>query len=176
MPNQRIDEMPHQPNELEPDAKRVLGAPSNRKRAVFVVVALLAASAAAAYGWLNYDGTAQSVFAAVQHRPAQPVTSDKETVSREDFQAFQRQAMDSLRSANENLVSQKADLQRLTDQVSALAARLDATQSAVSTTPPQQPAPAPPTVRAARKKPSAPKAGTISVGGSPLPPNPADGH
>jgi len=169
----------HQPNELEPPVQRILGPPRSRKGGAFAIFALLViASAAAAYAWVNYDGIVQDVFSAARPATARPV-DDKEKASLEEFQAFQKQTADSLQSVNANSVAQKAALQRLSEQVSALATRLDAMQSAAPTAPPQQagsarpPAPGP---SAARKKPSAPKAGPISVGGSPLPPNPADGH
>jgi uncharacterized coiled-coil protein SlyX len=164
----------HQPNELEPGAQRILGAPRSRKGRTLAAFVLLAiAGAAAAYGWLNYDGIAQTVFSTARPATAQPV-DDKETVSVEDFQAFQKQTADSLQSANADLVAQKVDLKRLSEQMSALSTRLDAMQSAAPKTPPQQAAPARTPVSAARKKPSAASAGPISVGGSPLPPNPAD--
>jgi uncharacterized coiled-coil protein SlyX len=170
----------HQPNELEPGAQRILGAPRSRKGRTLAAFVLLAiAGAAAAYGWLNYDGIAQTVFSTARPATAQPV-DDKETVSVEDFQAFQKQTADSLQSANADLVAQKVDLKRLSEQMSALSTRLDAMQSAAPKTPPQTPpqqaAPARTPVSAARKKPSAASAGPISVGGSPLPPNPADDH
>jgi len=165
-----------QPNELEPSAQKILGAPRARKGGTLAAFVLLAiVGAAASYGWLNYDGLAQTVFSAARPATAQPV-DDKEKVPLEDFQAFQKQTADSLQSANANLVAQKADLERLSEQVSALSTRLDAMQSAASKAPPQQAAPARPPVSAARKKPSAASAGPISVGGSPLPPNPADDH
>ncbi|MDR3485334.1 MAG: hypothetical protein P4M05_10545 [Bradyrhizobium sp.] len=167
----------HQPNELEPSVERILGAQRSRKRGTFAIVALfLVAFAAAAYVWLNYDGIAQVVSSAAQPATAQPVAGHRETVPLEDFQTFQKQTTDSLTSVNQNLVAQKADLQRLSEQVSALAARLEAMQSAASTAPPQQTVPARSPAPAERKKPSAPKAGPISVGGAPLPPNPTDGH
>ena len=165
-----------QPNELEPSARKILGVPRARKGGTLTAFVLLAiVGAAAVYGWLNYDGIAQTVFSAARPATAQPV-DDKEKVPLEDFQAFQKQTADSLQSANANLVAQKADLMRLSEQMSALSTRLDAMQSAASKAPPQQAAPARTPVSAARKKPSAASAGPISVGGSPLPPNPADDH
>jgi uncharacterized coiled-coil protein SlyX len=166
----------HQPNELEPSAQQILRAPPTRKGGTLAAVVLLViVGAAAAYGWLNHDGIAQTVFSAARPATARSV-DDKEKVSLEDFQAFQTQAGDLIKSMNENLATQKTDLQRLSEQVSALAIRVDAMQTTAPTASPQQDAPARTPVPAARKKPSAPKAGPVSVGGSPLPPNPADGH
>ena len=102
--------------------------------------------------------------------------NQREPILLEDFQALQKQMADSLKSVNENLVAQKADLQRLSEQVSALATRLDSMQSTAPTGLPQQAVPARPAVAAQRKKPPAPGTGPTSTGGAPLPSNPADGH
>jgi uncharacterized coiled-coil protein SlyX len=134
------------------------------------------AAVGAAYAWLNYDGIVQNVVSAGQPATAQPVTNQRETVPLEDFQALQKRTADSLKSVNENLVAQKADLQRLSEQVSALAAKLDVMQGMASTGLPQQAVPARPAIPAARRKPSAPGGGPISTGGRPLPSNQTDGH
>jgi uncharacterized coiled-coil protein SlyX len=165
-----------QPNELEPDAQRILGPPRSRKAATFAVIALLIAAAAVAYVWLNYDGIVQNVVSAGQPATAQPVTNQRETVALEDFQALQKQTADSLKSLSENLIAQKSELQRLSEQVSVLAAKLDTIQSTAATAPPQQAVPARPAIPTARKRPSAPAPGPVSIGGAPLPPNQTDGH
>jgi uncharacterized coiled-coil protein SlyX len=167
----------HKPYELEPSAQQILGAPRPRKGGgtLAAVVLLAIVGAAGAYGWLNYKSIAETVFSAVRPATARSV-DDKAKVTLEDFQAFQTLAGDLIKSINENLAAQKTDLQRLSEQVSALATRLDAMQTAAPTAPAPEAAPARAPVPAARRKPSAPKAGPISVGGSPLPPNPADGH
>jgi uncharacterized coiled-coil protein SlyX len=165
------------PNELEPDAQRILGPPRSRKGYALAVIALLViVSAAGAYAWISYDGVVQNVVSAAQPSTAQPVTNQREPILLEDFQALQKQMADSLKSVNENLVAQKADLQRLSEQVSALATRLDSMQSTAPTGLPQQAVPARPAVAAQRKKPSAPGRGPTSIGGAPLPSNPADSH
>jgi uncharacterized coiled-coil protein SlyX len=166
-----------QPDEFGPIAQPMLGAPRSRKGAILAAIALLAVTgAAAAYGWRNYDDIAQTVFSAARPAAARPV-DDKQKVPLEDFQGFQTQTVDLIKSMNGNLAAQKADLQRLSEQVSALATRLDAMQTPATTAPPQQAVPArPPGPAAARKKPSAPGAGPISVGGAPLPPDPTSSH
>jgi transposase-like protein/uncharacterized coiled-coil protein SlyX len=93
----------------------------------------------------------------------------EETVTLKDFQAFQRQTADSLQSAAQDIATQKADLERLSDQVSALAAKIDALQSAAAPKPlqtavPARPAvPLRPAVIAQRKKPPAPKTGSSNA-------------
>jgi uncharacterized coiled-coil protein SlyX len=141
---------------------------------VLVSVGVLAVIAGAfAYVWLNDDGLVQAISSAAQPAAVPVVASDEETVNLKDFQSFQRKNADSLQSAAQDIAAQKADLNRLSDQVSALSAKIDALQSAAA---PPQPAVLPqPPVTAARKKPTAPKTtGPISVGGAPLPPTPPD--
>jgi hypothetical protein len=158
-----------------------------RRRAprVLLSVSVLAViAAAAAYLWLNYAGLVHEISFA-EHRAAAPVVdSAEETVPLKDFQSFQRQITETLQSAAQDIAAQKADLKNLSDQMSALAAKIDALQGGAPPTGsfsapvearpgPQQAAPARPTVVGAQKKPPAPKTtGPISVGGAPLPPAP----
>ena len=141
---------------------------------VLISVGVLAVIAGAfAYVWLNDDGLVQAISSAAQPAAGPVVASDEETVNLRDFQSFQRQTSDSLQSVAQGIAAQKADLNRLSDQVSALSAKIDALQSAAA--PPQPAVPPQPPVTAARKKPPAPKTtGPISVGGAPLPPTPPD--
>jgi hypothetical protein len=145
-----------------------------------VVFAVIASGAA--YLWLSYgDQVRSGVFAAP---PAGPViASGEESVSRADFETFKRQAAESLQSTIEGLDAQKADLNRLADQVAALSAKFDALQGAMSSIPAHAPiaptatpvVPPRPAAVAQRRKPPAPKpTGPISVGGAPLPPPPPD--
>jgi hypothetical protein len=145
---------------------------------------VLAVIAAAAYLWLNYDGLVHEVSFAEQRAAAPVVNSAEENVPLKDFQSFERQITETLQSAAQDIAAQKAELKNLSDQMSALAAKIDALQGGapptgsfsapVETRPgSQQAAPARPTVVGAQKKPPAPKTtGRISVGGAPLPPAP----
>jgi phage shock protein A len=145
-----------------------------------VVFAVIASGTA--YIWLNYgDQIRSGVSAAPSGGPV--IAIGEQSVSRADFETFKRQAAESLQSTIEGLDAQKADLNRLTDQVAALSAKLDALQGATSSTPAQTsvvPAATPivpprPAAVAQRRKPPAPKpTGLISVGGAPLPPPPPD--
>jgi hypothetical protein len=107
------------------------------------------------------------------------VASGEEPITRVDFETLKRQTAASLQSAIEDLDAQKADLKNLSDQVSALVAKVDALGSTAPATAPVQTdaIPAPPAVQAPsafvaqRRKPPAPKpSGPISMGGAPLPP------
>jgi len=137
-------------------------------------VGVLAVMAAAGtYLWTNYGGLLQT-GSSVEGQAAAP--NREEIVILDTFQTFQRQTSDSLQSAIQEIGKQKADIKNLSDQVSALTAKIDALQNAATPTP-QPVAPTRPPVVAARKKPSAPKTtGGISVGGAPLPAAPPDGQ
>jgi phage shock protein A len=158
-----------------------------RSPSVLLYVCIVAAIAGASgYLWLNYDSLAKLAFA--ERPPAAPmVDSSERGVTQKDFEALTRQLAESLQSTIENIDAQKAELKRLSDQVTALAAKVDALQSASQTADslsgelrpgPQQPVvPARPPVIAARKKPPAPTTnGPISIGGAPLLPGPSAGQ
>jgi hypothetical protein len=101
--------------------------------------------------------------------------SVEQSVSCADFDAFERQMTNSLRSGAESLEAQKADLKTLSDQVIDLAAKVDALRNATATAPiapiqnsisgqPVVP-PRPAAIGKRAPKPTRP----ISVGGAPLP-------
>ncbi len=97
--------------------------------------------------------------------PAAAPEVDK-PVGSKDFQAFQQQIAGSLQSTAQLLATQQAEIKRLSDQVIALTAKIDALQRpSAQAAAPTPPPPAP------QKKPAAPKkpAAAISVGGAPLP-------
>jgi phage shock protein A len=156
---------------------------------VLISVGVLAVIvAAAAYLWLNYDGLVQHVSFAAPPAVTPVVNSSEEPVTQKDFEAFRRQMAESLQSTIEDMDAQKAALKKLSDQVTALTAKIDALQTAVPATGPlsapaelrpgsQSAIPDRAPVIAARKKPPAPKTtGPISVGGAPLPPAPTEGR
>lgn len=95
--------------------------------------------------------------------------SVEETVSLDDFKAFQQDVAARLEAAQQAVADQQADLKRLSEQVSAIAAKLESLQS-----PPAAPAATavrPPVVAQTKKPPAARRPpNTISVGGAPLPP------
>jgi hypothetical protein len=143
---------------------------------VFAIIA-----SACAYLWVNYGDQLRTAVFATPPVTAPGAASGEQPVSRVDFDTFERQTADSLRSVAENLEAQKADLKKLSDQLADLVAKVGALQSAPATapTPPQirnsipaQPVVPPrPAAIAQRRKPPAPKpTGLISVGGAPLPP------
>ena len=166
--------------------QQVREALQRRRRSRIVPIALVVfavGASACAYLWVNYgDQVRTAMFAIPPATGSTVAASGEQPVSRADFDSFERQTADSVHSATQNLESQKADLEKLSGQVADLVAKVDALRNAVATIPasPQiqnsisvppvsQPRPA---AIAQRKKPQAPKAGPISVGGAPLPPAP----
>jgi uncharacterized coiled-coil protein SlyX len=143
-------------------------------RALVIVGGLALIAAAAGYLWLNYDRFIEAASARAEAAPE--AANVEEMVTLKEFQSFQQLTAESLRSTNQDIAAQQADLRKLSDQVSALTARIDVLQSAAEPAP-AQPAtlaepviPPRPAAIAPRKKPRIPKpAGPISVGGAPLP-------
>jgi uncharacterized coiled-coil protein SlyX len=141
-----------------------------------VVAGLAILGIASAFAWRAYDdGLLTLPFLSGTGQAAAPAAADK-PVTLQDVQALQQQIAGPLQSNAQLLAAQQAEIKRLSDQVSALAAKVDAlehpqasAQASVPASAPPSPAPA-----AARKKPAAPKSPPgISVGGAPLPPAPS---
>jgi uncharacterized coiled-coil protein SlyX len=95
--------------------------------ASFAAIAIMAL-APAYYLWFNYDRSIEpaSSGAAAVARVADPGAG----ITLEKLQAAQQQTSSELATMNQNLAATKAELQKLSDQVSVLAARVDALQSA----------------------------------------------
>jgi uncharacterized coiled-coil protein SlyX len=131
-----------------------------------LIAAGLAIFAGAAAYLLNFD----HLFVTAPAAPLPISMSVEETVSLEDFRSFQQDLAAKLEAARRATADQQADLRRLADQISTLAAKMDNLQSAPVAV--AVPAPVRPPIVAMSKKPAAPKkhASTISVGGAPLPP------
>jgi len=169
--------------ELDQQVRQALQRP-RRSRIVPIALIIFAIGASAcAYLWVNYgDQLRTPAFTSPAAIDSQVATSAERTVSHADLDTFKRQTAVSFQSAAENLEAQKRELRRLSNQVADLAAKVDALRNAVATVPasPQMqksisaPLVGQPTSAAVaeRKKPRAPKAGPISVGGAPLPPAP----
>jgi hypothetical protein len=131
---------------------------------------------------VNYGDRVRAVLAQAPATSSTDAASGEKSVSWANFESLQRQTADSIHSATANLEAQKADLEKLSGQVADLAAKVNglrnATAAAPASPPTQNSRSAPPVGRprpaviAERKKPQAPKAGPISVGGAPLPPAP----
>ncbi|MEA3023309.1 MAG: hypothetical protein QOK01_2161 [Alphaproteobacteria bacterium] len=134
---------------------------------------------ALAFAWRAYDGgplTLPSLLSGTGQTAAPPaVAAADKPVTLKDLQALQQQVAGPLQSNAQLLAAQQAELKRLSDQVSSLAAKVEALEHPPASAQASLPAAAPPSPApaAARKKPAAPKSPPgISVGGAPLPPAP----
>lgn len=101
---------------------------------------------------------------------AAPANVPDKTVGLKDFQAFQQQVAATMQSTAQLVAAQQAEIKRLSDQLSALAAKIDALQRPPASAQAAAPVPPPPPPPAARKRPAAAKPPPgISTGGAPLP-------
>jgi uncharacterized coiled-coil protein SlyX len=142
------------------------------------VAGLASLGIASAFAWRAYDGGPLTLpsFALLTGQPATPAVVADKPVTLKDLQALQQQIAGPLQSNAQLLAAQQAEIKRLSDQVSALAAKVDALEHPPASAQASLPASAPPSPApgAPRKKPAAPKSPPgISVGGAPLPPAPS---
>ena len=95
--------------------------------ASFTAIAVMA-SAAACYLWFNYDRSIEpsSSGAAAASRAAEPGAG----VTLQNLQAALQQTTSELEAMKQNIAASEAEHQKLFDQVSALATRVDALQNA----------------------------------------------
>jgi uncharacterized coiled-coil protein SlyX len=144
-------------------------APAARRRRwvpIAAAVGLALFGSASAVLW-NAWGNSLPALPSFASGPAE--VPDK-TVGLKDFQGFQQQIAATLQSTAQLVAAQQAEIKRLSDQVAALAAKIDAQQRAAASAQAAAPAPPPPAPAAPRKKPAAPKQPPgISTGGAPLP-------
>jgi uncharacterized coiled-coil protein SlyX len=139
---------------------------------IAVAAGLLAATGvASAFAWRAYGiPLTLPSFAWVTGQPATPAVVADKPVTLKDLQALQQQIAGPLQSNAQLLAAQQAEFKRLSDQVSALTAKVDALEHPPASAQASLPASAPPPPAAARKKSAAPKPPPgISTGGAPLP-------
>lgn len=153
----------YEPEDYEPEE-----APGRRRWfPVIVVVGLAIVGSGSAFLWRAYghSGPALPSFAYVNG--ASQAASDG-VVALKDIQAVQQQLVGQMQQATQVLGAQQAEIKRLSDQVMALAGKVDALQRSVAAS---QTAPVSnPIVAPARKKPPAPKSVQTSPAGAPPPP------
>ena len=150
--------------------------PERRRRWVPVVVAaglaLFGSASALVWHASDYGFPALPSFASATGPAAAPADIPDKTVGLKDFQAFQQQIAGTVQSTAQLVAAQQAEIKRLSDQVAALAAKIDTLQRPAASAQAAAPVPPPPTPAPAapRKKPAAPKPPPgISTGGAPLP-------
>jgi hypothetical protein len=163
--------------------RQVRTALRRRRRSRMFPIALIVFAICAgtsAYLWINHGNQVRTANFATPQATGPAAAIGEQSVSRADFDIFQRQTADALHSASENLEAQKADLKKLSDQITDLVAKVDALRNAEATAPISPPVknsisaqpvvPPRPAALAQGKKPQAPRpTGSISVGGAPLP-------
>jgi hypothetical protein len=159
----------------QPEAQQ--GA-SSRVPAILVSLSALAViSGAAAYALPNFNRFAEEP----PHETASsPIPDPLVGATLKDIQSSQQKNAAMLESLTQSSATQQADLKRISDQLSSLAAQADALQSTVTpvtTSSIPQPNARARVVRTSRKETSRlPKpVGPVSVGGAPLSPAPTPG-
>jgi uncharacterized coiled-coil protein SlyX len=152
-----------------PDETHVLPQPPRTRWLPIAIVAGLAVFAVvSALLWNVWGDGLPALPSFTATAPAPAAVPDK-TVGLKELEALQQQIATTTQSTAQSVAAQQAEIRRLSDQVSALAARIEQLQNPAPSA--QAPAAAPPATAAARKRPAAaaPAPG-ISVGGAPLPP------
>jgi hypothetical protein len=164
--------------------QQVREALQRRPRSRIVPIALIMCAvggSGCAYLWVNYGASVRiAVLGTPSTTGATTAVSEEQPVSRTNFDAFERQMVDTFQSVTARLDAQQVDLRRLADQVAGLSAKMEAAQGTTSSIPVETPvvpvatpaSPRPPAI-AQRRKPTAPpkSTGPISTGGAPLPPD-----
>src|ERR1700744_4341043 len=112
---------------------------------LFMLLALMLAGAGATYVWANKDGLLQ-LSGHPASNGADTTPGDKAMLT--DLLATQQKTGDDLDSLNKAVTDQQEQLKALTDQLSALVARVNALQSAAPPPPPPPHAVAQPNARA----------------------------
>jgi cell division protein FtsB len=149
----------------EPERRRWVG--------VAVVAALAMFGVTSAMLWRAYSAgvpVLPSFASGAAPGAASPAEVADKAVGFKEFQALQQQIAGSLQSSAQLVAAQQAEIKRLSDQVSALSAKIDALQRPAASAQAPVASPPPPPPPAARKKPAAAKLPPgISTGGAPLP-------
>jgi uncharacterized coiled-coil protein SlyX len=144
----------YEPDE-EPEGKRWVGN-------VVGAIVLAIIGSGSAFAWHANGGTAYSIFA-----PGVPAGAEPKVVGLDEFRAFQQQVIGQMQSNAQALAAQQAEVKRLSDQVAAVSAKIDAIQSSMLSARAAVPAAAPIPL----KKPSPPKpAPHAATGAAPAPP------
>jgi uncharacterized coiled-coil protein SlyX len=139
--------------------------PEGRRWVSTLVGALVLAmtGVASAFAWHAYGGSPYPSFAL-----GSAATPETKPIGLDELHAFQQQSAAQMQSTAQALAAQQAEMKRLSDQVAAVSAKIDAIQSSIASARAAIPAAMP----IAPKKPAKPKPppARISTGGAPLPP------
>jgi uncharacterized coiled-coil protein SlyX len=160
-----------------PDETHELHQPPPPQRRRWVPIAVVAGLAVfgvvAALLWYVWGNGLPALpsFASVTAPAAAPAEVSDKNVGLKEFQALQQQIAATTQSTAQLVAAQQAEIKRLSDQLSALAAKIETLQNPAPSAQADTPA-SPSATPAGRKRPNAaPKQPPgISVGGAPLPP------
>jgi hypothetical protein len=156
------DDVDFEPEEIE--------APKRRRWLPYAVVAMLAVTgSASAFLWRAYGTTG---FSLPSFGSSPPADAGDKVVMLKDLQAVQQPIVAQTQAGTQLLAAQQAEIKRLSDQMAALNAKLDALQQWIASVQPPAAAPVPKPVvpPPVRKKPAAPKPAEASPTGAPPPP------
>jgi septal ring factor EnvC (AmiA/AmiB activator) len=146
-------------DDFEREVRQVLRRRS-KVPGVLMIVSVMVGIASASF-WFTYGHLVSSAFVtAPPDVPPVIATGENNSVTREDIESLKQQIDGSSKLASEDLNAQKTDLKKLSDQVTALADKIDdlqAAQRAISAHAEIQPKPVARSPAAARKRPVAPK-------------------
>jgi uncharacterized coiled-coil protein SlyX len=156
-----VSTWPHDDNDIAYEPPEV---PEKRRGPLkTVAVGLAIVGIGAAFAWRVYFATPYPLFAFGRSASV----TEPNTVALVEFRAFQQQTVAQLQSIAQGLAAQQAEAKRLSDQMTAVSAKLDALHSAISSA--RADIPAEPNTRPQPKKPAKPKGSSdISTGGAPL--------
>jgi uncharacterized coiled-coil protein SlyX len=159
------NDVDYEPEDDEPEETPRRG----RWFSAVIVVGLAVVGSGSAFLWRGY-GFESPIVQSMITTPSSQVATES-AVTLKDFQALQQQLAGQMQQATQLMGAQQAEIKRLSDQVAALAAKLDALQHSVTSSqiPPTAPIPKP-VVAPARKKSAAPKPAEASPAGVPPPP------
>lgn len=140
---------------------------------IAVAIGLALFGVGSAFAWRAYGGVPFTLPSFATGQPAAPaVAAADRPVGLKDLQALQQQIAGPMQSTAQLLAAQQVEIKRLSEQLSALTAKVDSLERPAASAQASLPAAAPlPVSPAPRKKPAARKPpAAISVGGAPLPP------
>jgi hypothetical protein len=161
-------------DELDQQVRTALGRRRRSRMFPIALIVFTICAGACAYLWVDHGAQIRTAIFATLPATSPAAASGEQPVSRADFDTFQRQTADALQSAIENLEAQKADLKKLSDQMTDLATKVDALRNAEATAPISPPVknsisaqpvvpPRPPAL-AQSKKPQAPSGWNLTLG------------
>jgi uncharacterized coiled-coil protein SlyX len=156
-----------------PDETHPLQQPSpprTRWLPIAIVAGLAVFAVASALLWQVWGDALPALPSFASTTAPAPAAVPDKAVGLKELEALQQQIATTTQSTAQSVAAQQAEIKRLSDQVAALAAKIETLQNPATSAPAVAPPPPPPAPSAARKRPAAAKLPSgISTGGAPLP-------